>query len=152
MFDEGEEAFATFVSLHEGRLRIALMASYGPDRGREAVAEALAYAWEHWGEVRQMERPVGYLFRVGQSKTRSRLRPRPDAAPPRAVPWVEPELPAALQRLSTKQRMAVVLVHAYGWTQREAAEVMAVSEATVRTHLHRGLEKLRTSLGVESDV
>ncbi len=148
-----EEAFTEFVTLYEPKLRIALMADCGTERGREATAEAFAYAWEHWEKVCGMEKPVGYLYRVGQSKSRTRLRPQPDrtvSGP--SEPWVEPELPVVLGRLSRKQRMAVVLVHAYGWTQREAADVMAVSEATVRTHLRRGLGKLRATLGVTTDV
>jgi len=48
--------------------------------------------------------------------------------------------------------MAVVLVDGYGWTHGEAAEVMSVSEATVRTHLGRGLRKLRAALGVTADA
>lgn len=153
MVATGEDAFTEFVKLYEPQLRIALMSAYGPDRGRDATAEALAYGWEHWDRVRQMEAPVGYLYRVGQSKTRRRLRPRPDAVPlVGAESWVEPGLPAALGRLSRKQRMAVVLVDGYGWTHGEAAAVMSVSQATVRTHLRRGLRKLRSALGVTADA
>lgn len=153
MATQAEEAFTDFVRLNEPKLRIALMAAYGPDRGREATAEALAYAWEHWPRVRGMEKPMGYLYRVGQSKSRPRLRPRPDPVPTgNPEPWIEPELPAALQRLSRKQRTAVVLVHGYDWSQREAADLMGTSEATVRTHLRRGLSKLRTTLGVSADA
>lgn len=153
MVTGAEEAFTDFVKQNEPQLRIALLAAYGAERGREAAAEALAYAWEHWERIRDMETPVGYLYRVGQSRSRQRLRPA--AQPMTAVnpdPWVEPKLPAALGRLSRKQRMAVVLVHGYGWTQHEAADVMGTSDATVRTHLNRGLEKLRSVLGVSVDV
>ncbi len=146
------ETFTEFVRDVEPRLRISLLARYGPERGREATAEALAYAWEHWDRVGAMEKPIGYLYRVGQSKSRSKRRP------PLSVdrseshePWVEPGLPKALEALSGKQRMAVVLVHAYGWSQREAAEVMGVAPDTVRTHLERGLSKLRASLEVAND-
>ena len=147
-----QEVFTEFVSAVEPRLRIALVARYGPERGREATAEALAYAWEHWGRIGEMESPVGYLYRVGQSKSRPRRRPllatdRPESH----EPWVEPGLPKAMKSLSTRQRMAVVLVHAYGWSQREAADVMRVSPDTVRTHLERGLSKLRSSLEVAYD-
>ena len=146
------EAFTEFVRSVEPRLRIALMANYGPERGREATAEALAFAWEHWDRVGGMEHPVGYLYRVGQSKSRARRRPPLGAERPELhEPWVEPHLPAALRALSNRQRMAVVLVHAYGWSQREAAEVMRVSPDTVRTHLERGLAKLRSSLEVSND-
>ena len=148
-----EKAFTEFVRTHEPNLRIALMATYGPERGREATAEAFAYAWEHWENVRDMDEPVGYLYRVGQSKSRPRLTPRPDPMPHgQTEPWVEPALPAALGRLSRNQRIAVVLVHGYGWQQQQAADVMSVSEATVRTHLRRGLTHLRSTLGVGSDA
>ncbi len=146
------ETFTEFVRDVEPRLRISLLARYGPERGREATAEALAFAWEHWDRVRTMDQPVGYLFRVGQSKSRSRRRPPLSVVRPEsAEPWVEPGLPKALQSLSDRQRMAVVLVHAYGWSQREAAEVMGVTADTVRTHLERGLSKLRASLEVAND-
>ena len=149
--DEGE--FTEFVRRYEPRLKVALVAAYGPERGRDATCEALAYGWEHWDRVRAMQRPVGYLYRVGQSKSRRRRAPPPDpVVPASGEPWVEPGLPRALERLSRRQRMAVVLVDAYGWTRTEAGEVMGVSEESVRTHLARGLKKLRASLGVTSDA
>ena len=54
-----ESAFKAFLTLHEPRLRRALVAAYGMDRGREALSEALAYAWEHWTRVRRMDNPIG---------------------------------------------------------------------------------------------
>jgi RNA polymerase sigma-70 factor (ECF subfamily) len=65
---------------------------------------------------------------------------------------VEPALGAALDSLSRKQRVAVVLVHAYEWTHAEAAQVMGIKEPTVKTHVQRGLVKLRRSLGVTLDA
>ena len=88
----GDEFERFFVEV-EPRLRRALVARYGSDRGREATAEALAYAWEHWSRVQAMERPVGYLYRVGQSRTRRwRLRHREMFATASAeeMPWIEP--------------------------------------------------------------
>lgn len=148
-----EEEFTEFVRRHEPKLRVALMAAYGPERGREATCEALAYGWENWGKIKVMERPVGYLYRVGQSKSRPRRSPVPDpVVVVRSEPWVEPGLPHALERLSRRQRMAVVLVDAYGWTYQETAEVMGISTESVRTHLARGLRKLRASLGVTTNA
>ena len=59
---------------------------------------------------------------------------------------------AALDSLSRKQRVAVVLVHGYEWTHAEAAQVMGIKEPTVKTHVQRGLVKLRRSLGVTLDA
>jgi RNA polymerase sigma factor (sigma-70 family) len=65
-------------------------------------------------------------------------------------PWVEPELPAALSRLSEKQRVVVILIHCFEWTQAEVAELLGVSKSTVQNHLERGLAKLRHKLGVQA--
>ena len=100
-----------------------------------------------------MDNPTGYLYRVGQSKAR-RYRRRPKRLPEVeavAHPWVEPGLPAALDRLSERQRQAILLCHGYGWTLTEAAEVLGVGASTVQRHIDRGMEKLRKRLGV-SDV
>lgn len=143
-------AFTVFVTETEPRLRQALVARFGPDSGRDATAEALAYGWEHWAKVRAMANPAGYLFRVGQTHAR-RLRPRPlhlPPAPESGDPWVEPGLPAALENLSDKQRAVVLLIHSYAWTQREVAEILGVRTTTVQKHLERALAKLRTSLEV----
>src|SRR6476660_7757349 len=53
------DGFEAFVATHERRLRQALTASFGIDRGREAAADALAYAWEHWDRVAAMANPAG---------------------------------------------------------------------------------------------
>lgn len=146
------DEFTTFVEQVEPRLRISLIARFGAQRGRDATAEGLAYAWENWESVREMEFPVAYLFKVGRSRTRDRrrriLRPDTQSEPP----LVEPALAPALEDLSSMQRMAVVLVHAYGWTHAEAAVVMEVAEPTVKTHVQRALAKLRSVLEVETDA
>lgn len=147
--------FETFVAGAERRLSFAFAAAYGPELGREATAEAVAYAWEHWERISDMSNPVGYLFRVGQSKVRRYRRQRPPIAPEVSTAsehWVEPKLPAALASLSRNQRVAVVLVEGFGWTQSEVAELTGVSRSSVQKHVQRGLVKLRDGLGVVSDV
>jgi RNA polymerase sigma-70 factor (ECF subfamily) len=144
--------FSAFFALAEPRLRRALVATFGGERGREATAEALAWGWEHWSEVEAMDNPMGYLYRVGRSRTRGRrhrvLFARADAA----EPWIEPGLGEALAALSERQRLAVGLVHGYGWTLREVADVCGLRVTTVQNHLERGLARLRTLLGVSQDV
>ena len=67
--------FEGFVRESEPRLRCALVAAYGFEEGRDATAEAFAYAWEHWERVRGMPNAVGYLFWVAQSRSRRRRVP-----------------------------------------------------------------------------
>jgi RNA polymerase sigma factor (sigma-70 family) len=68
------------------------------------------------------------------------------------LPWVEPALIPALVGLSEQQRVVVVLVHGYGWTQREVAELLALTPSTVQKHLERALARLRTALEVRADA
>jgi DNA-directed RNA polymerase specialized sigma24 family protein len=44
-----------------------------------------------------------------------------------------------------------VLVHGYGCTLREVAELTAIRQTTVQNHAERGLARLRTRLGVNDD-
>ncbi|MFZ0493101.1 MAG: sigma-70 family RNA polymerase sigma factor [Acidimicrobiia bacterium] len=149
-----ERAFVRFVKETEPKLSYALAAAYGPEIGSEATSEALVYAWEHWPKIRAMDNPAGYLYRVGQSKSRRFFRPRVAFPAPVAGDefGFEPKLPTALESLTKNQRVAVVLVHAIGWSEREAAELMGVSRATVRTHVERALARLRAAMEVQVDV
>jgi len=136
----------------EPRLRRALVAAYGSERGREATAEALAYAWEHWGRLRGAENLIGYLYRVGQSRIRQRKDRPLFVRPDHPEPWFEPALAPALADLSESQRTAVVLVHGFGWTMREVAECTGVKVTSVQNHLDRGLKKLRAAMKVTCDA
>lgn len=147
---EVEREFASFIEETEPRLLRALVGAFGSDVGREATSDALAYAWENWSRISEMDNPVGYLFRVGQSRSRSYRRERvwfPDVSP-HELPNVDPRLPAALGQLSRMQRAAVVLLFVEDMPEREAGEALGISRGAVRKHAERGLAKLRRSLGV----
>jgi DNA-directed RNA polymerase specialized sigma24 family protein len=112
----------------------------------------MAYAWAHFDELRAMDNPVGYLYRVGQSRTRPRNRaPLFPAPAARGLPDVEPALAGALTELTEHQRVCVVLVHAYEWTYQEVADLLGVSRSTVQNHLERGLARLRMVIGDVGD-
>jgi DNA-directed RNA polymerase specialized sigma24 family protein len=144
--------FSAFFALAEPRLRRALVAAHGGERGREATAEALAWAWEHWSEVEAMANPIGYLYRVGRSRTRGRRYRVVFARADGGEHWVEPRLTLALGELTERQRLAVGLVHGYGWTLREVADVCGLRVTTVQNHLERGTARLRLLLGASEDA
>lgn len=143
------DEFEKFMRASEERLRIALTASFGAPDGRTAAVDALSWAWEHWDRVKEMSNPAGYLYRVGQTSAR-RIRPRPSPITGNEVhvdaQGISPELVAAISDLSDQQRTAVMLVHAFGWTVREVADVLEVAPSTVQTHSERALERLRHTL------
>ena len=154
MLEEKTHAsFADFVTEVEPRLHAALVPSLGVENGREATAEALAWAWEHWYQVSSMKNPAGYLYRVARTKARNLYprRPPPLPAPPASeMPWVEPGLSDALARLSDRQRTVVMLIHGFGWTQAEVGEVLGIAQGAVQQHAQRGLKRLRRWLGGET--
>ena len=142
------EDFAATVGLH---LRVALVAAYGPQIGADAAAEAIAYGWRHWERVGAMTNPAGYLYRVGQSAARRDFTRRDvlmPSEPDPVLPDYDPGLVPALRSLTEHQRVAVVMVHGFGWSQAEVAEVLSVSPSTVRTHLARAVTHIRQALEV----
>lgn len=123
-------AFEEFFASVEPRLRRALMAAYGLEAGREATAEALAWAWEHRDRLATIEHPVRYLFRVGQSRSRQRKVRALHGRSEWVEPQVEPQLMATLRKLSEHQRVSVVLVHGYAWTLAEVADTCAITSSS----------------------
>lgn len=145
-----EEDFDVFVMRTQPQLERALAGHLPATRVGDAVAEALAYAWEHRDRVLSMVNPVGYLYRVAQSKARRRKQGFLPWSSDDALPDIEPGLPAALAALSPKQSEAIWLVHATGMSHVEAGEAMGISASTVANHLERGMTRLRDELGVDA--
>jgi RNA polymerase sigma-70 factor (ECF subfamily) len=52
----------------------------------------------------------------------------------------------ALHALPTLQRAVVILRHMDGYSTKQVSEILRCSEGTVKTHLHRGLKKMRKLL------
>lgn len=147
--------FTAFVEEVEPRLSYALAAAYGREVGREATADALTYASEHWDRISAMSNPAGYLYRVSQTNSKRHRYTGPVAPAPPAPhrePWIEPELPRVLGAMPERQRVCVVLIHGMQWTQQEVADLLGVSRTTVERHLGRGMKKLRAGLEVATDA
>ena len=149
--DADERRFESFVTLEGPRLRRALLSSHGVDAGCDAYAEAIAWAWEQWERVQELANPVGYLFRVGQSAAgrerrwhRQVLLPVDLRSP--GFGEIDTRLDEALVMLSARQRTVALLVHGYGYSYAEVAEVTRSSVASVRNDLHRAMKRLRRKL------
>jgi RNA polymerase sigma factor (sigma-70 family) len=56
-------------------------------------------------------------------------------------------LVAALRRLPTRQREAVVLRYLADMSEADVGLALGIRQGTVKTHLHRGLAALRVLMG-----
>jgi RNA polymerase sigma factor (sigma-70 family) len=134
----------------------------------DAVQEALARACAHAERLADFASAEGWFQRVlvnvclrvlRRRRLWGWLRPRDgeedeiEAAPALAVVDAEPArtraLARALERLPARQRTALILHHGEGRSVAEVAELFDVSPGTVKTHLARGLKRLREILEVE---
>jgi RNA polymerase sigma-70 factor (ECF subfamily) len=84
-------------------------------------------------------------------KSRFRLFSDTDAIDKQAIKdnrkWDDfPEMDLYISRLTDQQRTAIILRFYHHKTVIEIAEIMECSPNTVRTHLYRGIEKLRRML------
>jgi DNA-directed RNA polymerase specialized sigma24 family protein len=144
--------YESFYRDAEPRLRLALTVALGTNLGAEAASSAMAYAFENWARVGAMMNPIGYLYRVGRSSARWRRKQLPPAVPMATEsPQYEPELPKAINKLTSSQRSAVLLIDAWGFSYSEAAQVLEVSISTVRHHRDKGLDRLKQMMGVSHD-
>jgi RNA polymerase sigma-70 factor, ECF subfamily len=133
-------------------------ALYGFTGGRrqiaeDALAEAFARAIERDRGIRQ---PLPYLYRTAFRLASAELqRERRRGGNPTDLVAIEApdlvDLIRALETLPTNQRASVILHDEEGYSAREVAQLLGISPATVRVHLHRGRKRLRESLGSEED-
>lgn len=151
LVEDSHRQFEAFFDATEPRLRAALVADLGGEAGRDATAEAFRYGWEHRATVLAMDNPAGYLFQVGRRwGRRQRGRSTRQIGLTVVVPSAsrfEPGLAEALASLSVRQRQAVVLVHGYGLTHHEAAELLGLRRSSIQNHVERGLTKMRDHMG-----
>lgn len=142
-------AFDALIAEARPRLWRAYLPARGIDGADEAVAEALAWAWEHADRLQDMANPIGYLYRVGLTRSTPKHEPLRLPSPAEVrLPDIEPGLIEALLSLTEQQRTAVWLVHACGWTYSEVADALDIRRSTVGTHVSRALDALRQELKV----
>jgi len=161
-------AFDTVARTHAPRLlAMATRMLASTAEAEEAVQNALASVWVSRHRLKP-GRPIGpFLTTVVLNKCRDRLRRRKaasflgfgrgvqdavaseDAPDPEQTAGDRQELArvrAAIERLPVKLREALTLVSIDGRSQREAAELLGVTEKTIETRIYRARARLREKL------
>ena len=146
---EPTDAFEELIEHIRSRLRPVLWSKWGVEVGSDLAAEVEEYAWTNRERLLGMDNPLGYLYRVSQSKSRRYTRWARRTTFPEQIPELahdDPELHDMFQVLATlspNQRTCVLLVHGFGRTYDEVADQLGITRAAVNNHVHRGLVRLR---------
>ena len=74
-----------------------------------------------------------------------------DANSESSNPELTMTLQALIAQLPTKQREVFILRHWHGFSTKQVAEILKIKEGTVKSHLKRGVEKIKEGL-LKADV
>jgi len=160
--DGSQNAFRALVEQHiRDAYRLALGFVQDHDKAEDVVQEAFIRAHASLRSFRGEARFKTWLSRIVMNIALSHMR-----RDRRRLEWEGPlaasealanpgpaladdtrdHLERALHELPTLQRAVVILRHIDGLSTREVSAILKCSEGTVKTHLFRGLKKMRHKL------
>jgi RNA polymerase sigma factor (sigma-70 family) len=140
---------AVFAVEHDGLARLACLLTGSTLVAEDVVQDAFVQLQVRWATV---ERPGAYLRTAVVNGCRGyhrRLRRERASYADLVSTATLPETPIVLDvlgKLPYRQRAALVLRFYEDWPDDEIAELLGCRPATVRSHVHRGLEAMRKVL------
>ena len=147
-----------FADEHERLFRALYLIVGNSHEAEELMQDAFVLVLERWDRI---DNPVGYLYRSAFNSTHSRFR-RLTVAAKRTLTPGQPEDPfaaadlrdqivRALRELPERQRAALVLLDFLDYRSEEAAKVLRVAAATVRSLASHARATLKLSMEAEDD-
>jgi RNA polymerase sigma-70 factor (sigma-E family) len=122
----------------------------------ELAQETLARVWRHWKKVRVLEQPEGWAHHVGlnlarswlrrrraEQRARERLTSRAGAATPPPDATSDLAVREAIAALPHRMKTALILRYFLDLPFEEVARLMDAPQGTVRSLVHRAIERLR---------
>lgn len=158
------KAFGALVDAHQGAVRAFVRRLTGHVADAEDVAqEAFVMAFHKLGRMREGVRLKAFVggiaYRLWLQNRRAWFRRRlrdgayralqDDDSDPRSTLFAHHLVRQAMDALPPQQRAALALCIGADYTHAEAAEALKLPLGTVKSHVARGLAKLRTTLGVD---
>jgi RNA polymerase sigma-70 factor, ECF subfamily len=126
------------------------------DEAQELAQEAMVRVYERWDRVSVMDSPGGYLYRVATNLNRRRIRSLAVRARGQLrlgatmqheeIDPAHRDLADAISSLSVRLREAFMLVDWLGMSSEEAARILRIAPASVRSRVHRARRELRARL------
>ena len=146
-------AFESLVAPYAQRLYRFLVVRLGDEReARDALQETLLAAWQGLPQLRERERPWGWLAGIAANKAADNARRRPPVVPlPEAEPGYEQgeasEVAAALAKLPRSAREVLLLRYLLRLSEDETAAALGVRVGTVKSRASRARRLLQEELG-----
>ena len=136
--------------------RAVYVATSDPDAAFDATQEAFKRAYARWWRLSRHDWAGGWVMTTALNAAkhagRKSARERPsEQAPSGAYAAPAPDrvdISAALQKLPARQRTATILFYLGDQPIPTIANVMGVSEGTVKAHLAQARKKLRVAMEV----
>lgn len=136
-------------------VRTVLVVCQDLGRAEDLAQEAFLELLRHWGRVARYDRPGAWVRRVAIRKAvqatrresrRSWFERRAAASTTsdQPAPVADETLWVAVRSLSAQQRAVVALFYYEDMSAEDVAGVLGCSVSTVRVHLHRARETLRS--------
>ncbi len=147
--------FQRLLESHRDEVYRFLLASVGPGEADDCFQETFLAALRAYPRLRHAGNLRGWLYTIAHRKAvdvhRRRRRERAEEELPdvgsEPMPLPRPDLWAAVQRLPTRQRAAVVLRHVADLPHAEIGRIVGCSEAAARQSVRAGIKRLREELG-----
>lgn len=144
-----------FADQHERLYRALYLIVGNSHEAEELMQDAFVQVLERWDRI---DNPAGYLYRSAFNSTRSRFR-RLKLAAKRTLTPGQPGDPFAaadlrdqmVRELPERQRAALVLLDLLEYRSEEAAEVLRVTAATVRSLASHARAAMKLSMEAEDD-
>ncbi|GAA3588788.1 sigma-70 family RNA polymerase sigma factor [Nonomuraea rosea] len=153
-----ESIIAVLDGAHSHVRRFAMHLCASPQDAEDAAQEALIILYQKIGTLRATGALASWMFRIVRNECLRRTRllfERHDAeadpvtsAEDEALRRLEAELVAqAIQELPDVQRRVLIMRDVLGHPGRRVAAALGLSNAAMKSHLHRARNKVRLSLG-----
>ena len=150
-----EREFSRRVRLMRDRLwRVSFSILRSTADAEDAMQEALLRAWRNVDSLRDKSLFETWLTRILINECRRLIRKKPDMAEiPESLPAPEAENPGlarAIGSLKMDLRLPVILYYIEGYSVKETAGIMRITQSSVKSRLMRARKKLEEALKKEA--
>lgn len=154
-----KDEFAVAVTVNEKKLYIAALSVVrNTEDARDAVASAVAHAWEKLDSLRDKNKFDGWLLQITYNEAKKMRRHGNEFV---SLSDIEDSFAyspdngsveffdlLSSARLDNKSRQIIILRFFYGYDLNQTAEMMGLPLSTVKTKYYRALDKFKKLPGI----